>query len=142
MKPRLVKIPLLLGLALPALLTLRAAANPTMDQITQSFNQNMDQEPDYSKMIPWLFGLAGAVVVVVYFRQRQKQAANPKPLNHPGKLLKEVTKIAEIEKDEMRRLKLAAAEKNVSSPLVLLLCPSLLESNATAAAAAPEETEA
>jgi hypothetical protein len=101
-------------------------ATPSMDDITKSFNQNMDQEPDYSKMIPWLFGVAGIVATVMYFRQRQKRAAVPRALNHPGKLVKEVVKIAELDPLELKRLKALAAEYNCTSPLTLLLCPSLL----------------
>lgn len=127
MSKRRMKIWLIAAIWLCASLPSMVRAAPTMDQITQSFNQNMDQEPDYSKMIPWIFGLAGAVLVVVYFRQRQKQAANPKALNHPGKLLREVAKIAEINAEELRRLKAVAVEKELTSPLVLLLCPSLME---------------
>jgi hypothetical protein len=117
-----------------------AQATPTVEEITRSFSQNMDQEPDYGRVIPWLFGLAGAVVVVIYFRQRQKREAVPRALNHPGKLLREVVKIAEIDPVEMKRLKLLAAEHDYSSPLTLLLCPSLLAQKQHKAPA-PVETE-
>jgi len=104
-----------------------ASASPTMDEITRSFNQNMDQEPDYSRMVPWLFGAAGAVLVVMFFRQWQKREAMPRTLNHPGKLVREVAKIVEIDPVELKRLKLLALEHDCSSPLTLLLCPSILK---------------
>jgi hypothetical protein len=110
------------------LLVPRAAlANPTQDDVFRSLTQNMEEQPDYSKIIPWIFAVAGLVVVVIFMRQWQRRQAVPKVLNHPGKLIREVTKLAEIDAAEMKKLKNRAEELGCDNPLTLLLCPSLME---------------
>jgi hypothetical protein len=103
-----------------------ASATPTPEDVLRSFNQSMDQEPDYSKLLPWLLLFAAATVAVVVFRQRQKRQAVPRALNHPGKLIREVVKMAEIDPVQMKELKALAQEHGCDSPLTLLLCPSLM----------------
>jgi hypothetical protein len=102
----------------------RAVATP--EDIERSFNQSMDSAPDYSKLIPWAFLLAGVIAVVVYFNQRQKKEAIQKPLNHPKKLIREVVRMAEIDAADMKQLKQKAQEIGCENPLTLLLCPSLM----------------
>jgi hypothetical protein len=122
------------GLAAMALLlglSAIAAAEPTQEDVFRSLNESMHESPNYGLVLPWLFAAAGVVAVVVYFRQRQKVQAIPKPLNHPGKLVREMTQLAGVDAAEIKRLKALAKERQVSSPLVLLLCPSLLDSSAT-----------
>ena len=98
----------------------------TDEDIVRSFNEHMVQEPDYTAFIPWLLGLAAVVIIVIYVRQRQKIAAVPKALNHPGKLVREMTKLADIDSAEMKKYKAIARQMQVESPLTLMLCPSLL----------------
>jgi hypothetical protein len=103
-----------------------AGATPTNEEISRSFSENMDQAPDYSRLIPWLFALAGIVAAVIYIRQRQKRQAVPKALNHPGKLMREIIRTGEINPVEMKKLSGRARELDCQNPLTLLLCPSLL----------------
>jgi hypothetical protein len=119
----------------------RAVATP--EDIERSFNQSMDSAPDYSKLIPWLFLLAGVIAVVVYFNQRQKKEAIQKPLNHPKKLIREVARMAEIDAADMKQLKQKAQEVGCENPLTLLLCPSLMNGRRAdiPPAAEPEEPD-
>ena len=105
----------------------------TQEDVFRSINENMVQQPDYERLIPWLFGIAGLVVVVIFVRQRQKLAAVPKALNHPGKLMREMSRLAEIDPAEMKKYKALARDKQVENPLTLMLCPSLLGDPAPAA---------
>jgi hypothetical protein len=113
---------ILLGILAPVTLVL---ATPTNEEILRSFNENMDQAPDYALVIPWLFAAGGAIAIVMYFRQYQKRQAVPKPLNHPRKLVKEVVKNMQMDPLEMKKLSAQAKELGCDSPLTLLLCPSL-----------------
>jgi predicted restriction endonuclease len=115
-----------------------ALAVPTNEDILRSFNENMDQAPDYSRLIPWVCILAGIVAVVIFFRQRQKRQAIPKALNHRGKLLKEMVRSIETDPAEMKRISGLARELDCENPLTLLLCPSLL--NKPAATAEPDHS--
>jgi hypothetical protein len=107
-----------------------AFATPTEEDILRSFNQNMDQAPDYGRMIPWLLAAVGAVVIVVCFRNWQKRQAVPKKLNHPRKLVREIVRGIEIDPAEMKRITQLARELNCQSPLTILLCPSLTAKDA------------
>jgi len=62
----------------------------------------------------------------VLFSHRRKRDLSPRSLNHQGKLLKEVMKRINLKPSEVRQLKTLAEEQSVSSPLTLLLCPSVL----------------
>jgi hypothetical protein len=105
-------------------------ATPTQDEIVKSFNDNMNQAPDYGLLIPWFFAACGAVAVVIYFRNRQKRQAIPQSLNHPKKLVKEIVKSVELDPAEMKRVTQLARELNCDNPLTLLICPSLMSSDA------------
>jgi hypothetical protein len=58
--------------------------------------------------------------------QRQKRAVTPKTLNHPGKLLKEVSRSVQIRPAELKQLRILSEGYDTVSPLLLVLCPSLL----------------
>lgn len=119
-----------------------ALANPTQEEVFRSLDQNMHEVPKYTLVLPWLFGAAGVVGVVMYFRQRQKIEANPKALNNPAKLLREVADLAQIGPDELKRLKTLAEQRKCASPLTLLLCPSLLADSQPAEPAPKDHPEA
>src|ERR1700677_3656770 len=82
-----------------------ALALVSQDDVFRSLTQNMDSEPDYGKLLPWLFAIAGLIAVIIYIRQRQKRQAVPKALNHPGKLVREVVRLADLDPDELKALK-------------------------------------
>lgn len=73
-----------------------------------------------------IFGTAGVIILLVLFSHRRKRDVSPRSLNHQGKLLKEIVKRINLKPGEMRQLKALADEQSVSSPLTLLLCPSIL----------------
>jgi hypothetical protein len=100
-------------------------ASPTPEEISRSFTESMQQEPDYWRMLPWFFAFAGSVLVVMFIRQRQVRQAMPRVLNHPGKLVREMVRNADIDAAEMKKLKAEAKELDCEHALTLLLCPSL-----------------
>jgi hypothetical protein len=99
---------------------------PTQEEVLRSINENVSEGPDYGRMIPWVLAAIGVTVAVMFFRQRQKQQANPKPLNHPKKLVREIVRSIEIDAVEMKQLSARAKELDCDNPLTLLLCPSML----------------
>ena len=66
------------------------------------------------------------------FNQRSKREISPKPLQHHGKLIKEVTRGLSLRPAEIKQLRILAEEmrgpggESLSSPLSLLLLPSVL----------------
>ncbi len=101
-------------------------ATPTQDEVLRSIGDNVGETVDPSKLLAVVFCVAAVVVLVALLSYRRKRVAAPKVLNHPGRLLKEVSKSVNLRPAEIKRLKLLAESEQLSSPLVLLLCPSLL----------------
>jgi|GEM_PF-5258842 len=114
-----------LAALLPVLWSAMAKA-VTQEEVFKSLNENMHEQPDYSKVIPVVLVFVGVVMVIVYMRQRQKRQAVPRIMLNPGKLQKEMIKEVGLDPREMKQLKLKAAELNCEHALTLLLCPSLL----------------
>lgn len=108
------------------------AADLTQDDVFRSINDSMHQGLDYGLLIPFFFCIAGVVAIVIYIRQYQKRQALPKTLNHQGKLVREMAKIAAIDPAEMRKYKLLADQMKCENPLTLMLCPSLMGRENTA----------
>ncbi|WP_428937427.1 hypothetical protein [Fontivita pretiosa] len=101
---------------------------PTQEEIFRSINKSVGETVDPGKFLAALFVIAGLIVVVALISQRRKRVITPRVLNHPGKLLKEVSRRVGLKPAELRNLRaLAEADEQVSDPLTLLLCPSLLE---------------
>ncbi|MDQ3439979.1 MAG: hypothetical protein M3478_06465 [Planctomycetota bacterium] len=85
-------------------------------------------------------GVVGLIVAALVLAQklylrfsRRKPAtrgarplSKPTNINQPRKLMKEIAKAAGLSRDEIRQLKAAADERGNTSPLTLLICPSLL----------------
>jgi MFS family permease len=121
---------LLAGILWPSI----AGAVPTQQDVFRSIEQNVGESGDAGLLLATLCIVIGIAALVALLSRRQKIRSEPKPLNHQGKLLKEVTRIIGMKPSESKRLKslLPAASdragQQVQSPLTLLLCPSLLSS--------------
>jgi hypothetical protein len=107
-----------------------APAQPTQEEVFQSIKDNVGpSQTDYSKLLPYFLAGLGLVILLVLVSQRKRQeTATPKPLNHQGKLLREVLKTVPLRAAELKQLRMLAdaREERLASPLTLLLCPSLL----------------
>lgn len=103
-----------------------AYAAATNEEFFKSMRETVDKPVDPTKFLAVLM-LAAAVILllVVLNRKRQKQVL-PKQVNHPGKLAKEVAAAVHLKPVEMRQLRLLAEGQDVSGPVTLLLCPSVL----------------
>jgi hypothetical protein len=105
-------------------------AAPTQEEVFRSIHKNVTTGPESGKLIAVLFGGAAVAILLVLFSQRAKRQAALKALNHQGKLLKEIQKSLPLRNAQVKRLKTLAEQKQCSSPLTLLLCPSLLSRTA------------
>ena len=115
---------------------------PTQEDVLRSIGQNVSESGDSGRVLGILAGIAGAIVMLVVVGQRRAGEARPKVLNHHGKLMKEVLRTVPLKPAELKQLKLLLAESAKrggggegpapSSPLTLVLCPSLLLKTAQA----------
>ncbi|HSU67466.1 MAG TPA: hypothetical protein VLJ39_11385 [Tepidisphaeraceae bacterium] len=110
-----------------------AVAAPSQKDVFKSIQESMgkQEESDSRPLLLLLCGGGVIVLLVVVGSRRQQKATSPEPLNHPGKLLKEVLKDVPLKSAEMKQLKLLADALATKSgeeagPLTLLLCPSLM----------------
>jgi hypothetical protein len=102
------------------------SAQPTQQEVFQSINKNVGDSVDPVKMLAFVLCVVATIILLCIVGHRRNRKVTPKPLNHPGKLLKEVARSMNLKPAEVRQLKVLAEGQDVSSPLVLLLCPSLL----------------
>jgi hypothetical protein len=110
-----------------------APAQTRQDDVLRSIQQNVGQSVDPAHLIAAVVVIATIVVTMLLVNVMRKRAARPKVVNHRGKLLKEMSRTLSIKPAEMRQLKTLAESEEISSPLVLLLCPSLLNKSVKSA---------
>lgn len=105
-----------------------AQAAPTQEEFFKSMQTSVDNASDGSGVVLWMIaGALGLVVLVYVIGNRQRgHVVKPKVLNHSRKLLREVARDAQIKGWELKELKAAVDDGVCSSPLTLLICPSLL----------------
>src|SRR5689334_14228553 len=104
-----------------------ASAAPTQQDVFRSIQDNVGSTTDPTKFLAFLLGVVALVILFSLLHLRRDREAKPKVLNHHGRLLKEIAKSVELRPAEIKQLKLLADQReDVSSPLTLLLCPSLL----------------
>jgi len=115
-----------IALLMSVVLTHAAAAAPTNEEFFRSVRDNIDKPVDPTKFIAFAMAVVGIIILMVLFsRKKEQRAAKPKVLNHSGKLLKEIMSAVHLKPAEVKQLKLLAEGQSVSSPLTLLLCPSV-----------------
>ena len=109
------------------------SAKPSQSDVFKSIQENVNQsDGSMGKAVPWLCAGAGVILVLAIFGKRQSRQLAPKPLNHVGRLLREIMRSVPLKPKELKQLKVVADEtrldnnQTVSNPLVLLLCPSVL----------------
>jgi hypothetical protein len=112
--------------------SLPALAGPTQEDVFKSINENVGASADGGKLLAFLAAGVGVAIILVLFNRRQTRAAAPQPLNHQGKLLREIIKTTGMRPEDGRRLKVLADQMGdagtpLESPVTLLLCPSLLK---------------
>ena len=94
--------------------------------VLKGISNGVGQEVDGSKIVAAFLLFAAVILVLVIVNHRRQRTVIPKVLNHPGKLLKEVAKGINLKPAEIKQLKNLAEGQELSSPLVLLLCPSIM----------------
>ncbi|MGA2497376.1 MAG: hypothetical protein ABSH20_06525 [Tepidisphaeraceae bacterium] len=101
-------------------------AQMTLDDFYRSTRESLNEAPSTGRIVA-LLALAGALLIVLaVLHVRYSRQAVPKTLNHQGRLTREVGRSLSLKSDEVAQLTRSSEEQRLASPLVLLLCPSLL----------------
>ncbi|HTW94247.1 MAG TPA: hypothetical protein VMD30_05615 [Tepidisphaeraceae bacterium] len=107
-----------------------SASAITEDEVLKSINENVGAKADPTKLIPWVCGAAAVIFLLVIYNKWQSRRVVPRVLNNNAKLMRDVLKRLPLRKAPVKHLKLLADQQGCSSPLTLLICPSLLASAA------------
>ena len=111
-------------------------AQMTQEDVFKSISQNVSGDGPAGEahgrtLFAVILGAVAIILLLWLFSARNKREANPKAINHPGRLLKEIMKQVPLKPAELKQLKLMAeAERQggvpVENPLIFVLCPSVL----------------
>ena len=116
----------MVGLLVQFPLQMLAAGQVKLEDVFKSTKESMDQEAGPERLIALGLGALAVVVLLVFLQYRRKAESMAKPLNNQHRLIKEMTRTLALKDAEMRQLQDLADEQSCSSPLVLLMCPSLM----------------
>jgi hypothetical protein len=105
---------------------LAQAAGPTQEDVFRSISQNVGSQGENRSAAPFFYLMLGIIGLILVIHFRRKRTTEPGTLNHPGKLMKELSRALGLSKAEVRQLRLLAKQASIDSPIVLLLCPSVL----------------
>ena len=116
-------------------------AEATQEEVLRSIGKNVGESGDSGRVLAWVAGIGGALVLMIVIGQRRGGgAAGPKPLHSHAKLMKEVLRTVPLKPAELKQLRLLLHESRAGagegpvpeSPLTLVLCPSVLLKTAQA----------
>jgi len=107
-------------------LQLLAAGQVKLEDVFKSTKESMNQEAGPERLIALGLGALAVVVLLIFLQYRRKAESMTKPVNNQNRLIREMTRTLSLKDAEMRQLQQMANEQNCSSPLVLLMCPSLM----------------
>ena len=103
-----------------------AAAAVKLEDVFKSTKESMSQEAGPERLIALGLGAVAVVILLVFLQYRRKADMTSKPVNNQNRLIREILKTIPLKDSEMKQLKQLADEQSCSSPLVLLMCPSLI----------------
>jgi len=103
-----------------------ASAAPTQKEVLKSINESVGHSIDENSFLGFALAVVAMILLLVILSHRRHRTVQPRKVNHPGKLLKEISRTIHLKPTEVRQLKLMSEGMDVSSPLVLMLCPSLM----------------
>jgi hypothetical protein len=103
------------------------AAKPVkLEDVFKSTKENMSQEAGPERLIALAVGALAIIILLIFLQYRRKAESMAKPLNNQHRLIRDMTRTLALKDAEMRQLQQLADEQSCSSPLVLLMCPSLM----------------
>lgn len=116
----------MVGLLIQFHVNLLAAKQVKLEDVFKSTKESMSQEAGPERLIALGLGALAVVALLIFLQYRRKAESMAKPLNNQHRLIKEMTRTLALKDGEMRQLQELADEQSCSSPLVLLMCPSLM----------------
>jgi hypothetical protein len=105
----------------------------TAEQVfRRSLQENIDQTVSPRHLLAFGCAMLGLIIAAAVFNRWRARSGRgplvgpPRAINSPSKLVREVARGVNLRPAEVKQLKVLSEQQNVSNPLVLLLCPSVL----------------
>ena len=117
-----------------------AAEQVRLEDVFRSTQESIDGGTGPGRMVALALALVAFGLLLAALQYRRRVQISPRAINHQGKLVKEVAKGLPLKAAEMRQLTKLAEQKELSSPLVMLLCPSVLAKSLSEAEGAERAT--
>jgi len=105
-----------------------SASNPKLEEVFQSVQSSMGESVDPTRLFALVLAIIAVVTALIAVRRFSSQERSPSPLHSSKKLLNEVAKKTRVPKKSLRNLASLTEAQGFSSPLVVMLCPSVLTS--------------
>lgn len=103
------------------------AKTATTDEVFKSIGDSLDAKINPNHVILIVLGLIGLVALLAFLTRTREKNDAPKVVNNPGKLSRHLARQLGLKPNEIRQLKQLADQEGLENPLVLLLCPSVLQ---------------
>jgi hypothetical protein len=115
------------AVAVCLLLSSVATARPTQEEFFNSLKTSSDgRSTQPTSALAALAAVAGGIVLIVWLSRRAQRPVQVRVLNSQRKLLREVRKTVPLSTSDCKQLRQLADEQSIQNPLVLVLCPSLM----------------
>ncbi len=102
-------------------------ANATPDQVFKSVGDTLDAQVNPNHLILIAVALVGMILLISFLTRRTTKTTQVKVVNNASKLTRQLARQMGLKSNEFRHLKQLADQENIDNPLVLLLCPSVLQ---------------
>jgi hypothetical protein len=100
---------------------------PTLDEVFQSVQGSMKSDTNPDQLIGFGLCVLALLLMIVAVKFWSQKRAAPTPLRSQKKLMNEAARAVGISKAQMKHLQPLAEEEGLSSPLVAVICPSVLK---------------
>jgi hypothetical protein len=111
-----------------------------LEDVFRSTQESIDGGTGPGRMVALVLALVAFGLLLAALQYRRRVQIAPKAINHQGKLVKEIARGLPLKAAEMKQLSKLAEQKELSSPLVMLLCPSVLAKSLAEAEGAEKAT--
>ncbi len=101
--------------------------NATAQDVFKSMGETLDAKVNPNHIILIVVGLIGVIVLLSLIGRRTQKDERPKVINNPSRLIRQLARQVGLKPKEVRQLKQLADQEGLDNPLVLLLCPSVLQ---------------
>lgn len=111
---------------IPTLSIIPALAR-SQDDVLRGIRENVGATMDLTAVFAVLAGFAAFVILLAGLQFLRRRAATPRVVHSLERLQHDLVKATGLSRSDLQQLNTISRKQKLSSPLLLILCPSLLE---------------